>query len=208
MGLTRRTPSAEATTTEPPPLQDPVPVAELTVDDLMVADAEERRAAVLALWGEPGAVPVLLEALDVERDPVVRDALLTVLTGHDDPRVGRRLTADLRSEDVAVRNGAVRALQAMPGAVATLVEEGLLEDDDQDVRVLAVMVLSTVEHPSVPTWLLQVVEEDTGATVVAAAVDAAVTLGGSAGATCAARAVQRFPDDPYLQFLVSLAESS
>ena len=185
----------------------PLPAAVLEAD-LLEGDSDARRGAALALWGDPSAVPLLLTALDAEADPVVRDALLTVLAGHDEPQVGGRLAQDLRSEDVAVRNSAVRALQTMPAAVEALVHDGILDDGDQDVRVLAVMVLSTVPHPEVPTWLLEIVERDAGATVVAAAVDAATTVGGELAAACAGRALARFPEDPYLLFMSSVVGAS
>lgn len=174
-------------------------------EQLAAEDGEQRRRAALDLWGDPDAVPALLAAHAVERDPVVREALLTTLAGQDTPVVGWALAEDLRSEDPGVRNAAVRALQAMPVAVAALVADGVLEDPDADVRILAVMVLSAVTHPDVPVWLHPLVASDPDPRVVAAAVDVALTIGGEVAGELAPAAAARFPQDPYLAFLASTA---
>lgn len=174
-----------------------------TVDGLLRAladpDPESRRRAALDLQGRPEALPALVEAFAEEQDPAVRDALLTTLSGHDDEILARRLAELLRSEEPALRNGAVVALRSMPAGAGPVVG-GLLADPDPDVRILAVMVLAELAHPLAPSWLQQVVGSDPHENVVASAVDAVIGLGeGAAEAT--ATAARRFPANPFLGYL-------
>ena len=171
---------------------------------LGAADAEERRRAALDLAGAVEAVPALLAAARGERQPTVRDAVLTTLAAHDLPEVAHELAGWLGDDDAARRNAAVVALQAMPSGSAAVVD-GLLASGDVRVRTLAVMVLSALAHPGVPGWLEAVVERDEDENVVAAAVDTAQLLEEDLAQRLAARAAQRFPDNPYLQFLRTLA---
>lgn len=174
------------------------------LDQLGSDNPEERRRATLDLWGVPAAIPPLLDAWPGEPSGATREAMLTVLAGHDDPHIAGSLAARLRDDDVAVRNAAVKALQAMPEGFAAVAGD-LLRDPDADVRVLAVMVLSELPHPQVPGWLTPLVHEDDDANVVAAAIDVALTLGGDLAAALAPVAVRRFPDNPYLHFLAGMA---
>jgi hypothetical protein len=205
MGLVRR--AAEAATPD-------LPAGERRLDDrdrdgllvrLRSADAEERRRAVVDLEGEDAVGEHFLAVLEEETGPAVREALLAALAAADDPETGRVLASWLRDEQALRRNEAVTALQTMPQTMAVLVQEGLLTDPDDDVRVLAVMALSVVPHPEVPRWLAPVVSTDASAQVVAAAVDVAVTLDDELAATFAATASARFPTDPYLRFLAGMA---
>lgn len=168
---------------------------------LKTGDAEQRRWAAMDLGANAEEIPALLEAKMCETDPIVAEAILTALTAHDCAEVGRALAADLRSEDAAVRNFSVRALQTLPIAAETLIADGILTDADPDVRVLAVMVLSAVSHPAVPQWLRPVIEFDPEPNVVAAAVDCAVTIASELATEFAALAAGRFPNNPYLRFL-------
>ncbi|WP_432574013.1 HEAT repeat domain-containing protein [Kineococcus sp. SYSU DK005] len=166
--------------------------------------AEERRRAALDLAGVVGAVPALLAAAEAEQQPTVRDALLTTLAAHDLPEVAHHLAGWLAGDDAARRNAAVVALQAMPGGSAAVLDD-LLTRGDVRVRTLAVMVLSALVHPGVPAWLESVVERDEEENVVAAAVDTAQLTDDALARRLAERAAARFPANPYLRFLLTLA---
>ncbi|WP_432524641.1 HEAT repeat domain-containing protein [Kineococcus sp. SYSU DK006] len=171
---------------------------------LRSADAEERRRAALDLAGVAEAVPALLEAADAERQPTVRDAVLTTLLAHDLPEVARHLAGWLADDDAARRNAAVATLQAMPVGAASVLD-ALLTTGDVRVRTLAVMVISALAHPGVPDWLEVVVDADPDENVVAAAVDTAQQLDEALARQLSAAAAARFPANPYLQFLATLA---
>lgn len=167
-------------------------------------DPEERRRAALDLAGVAEAVPALLVAARTERQRTVRDAVLTTLVAHDSPQVASELAGWLGDDDAARRNAAVVALQAMPAGAASVLDE-LLVTGDVRVRTLAVMVLSTLAHPGVPDWLEVVVDADPDENVVAAAVDTAQQLEDALAGQLSAVAAARFPGNPYLQFLATLA---
>ncbi|WP_432563205.1 HEAT repeat domain-containing protein [Kineococcus sp. SYSU DK003] len=174
---------------------------------LRSADAEDRRLAALDLAGLAEVVPHLLAAVDAEAQATVRDALLTTLAGHDEhdgPAVAAHLAGWLSTDDAARRNAAVATLQTMPNGAAAVVGD-LLVTGDVRVRTLAVMVLSALAHPGVPDWLEVVVDADADENVVAAAVDAAQLLEDEVAHRLADAAAARFPDNPYLQFLATLA---
>ncbi|WP_432511318.1 HEAT repeat domain-containing protein [Kineococcus sp. SYSU DK001] len=171
---------------------------------LRSVDAEQRRRAALDLAGVGEAVPALLSAARGERQPVVRDAVLTTLVAHDLPEVARELAGWLGDDDAVRRNAAVLTLQAMPNGAAAVLDE-LLTTGDVRVRTLAVMVLSALPHPGVPDWLEVVVDADADENVVAAAVDAAQQLEDGLARQLATAAAARFPANPYLRFLATLA---
>ncbi|MBB2899547.1 HEAT repeat protein [Kineococcus radiotolerans] len=168
------------------------------------ADPEERRRAALDLAGVAEAVPALLAAARAEPQATVRDAVLTTLVAHDLPEVAQELAGWLGDDDAARRNAAVVTLQAMPHGTAAVLD-ALLVTGDVRVRTLAVMVLSTLAHPGVPDWLEAVVDADPDENVVAAAVDAAQQIDDALARQLSGAAAARFPDNPYLQFLSTLA---
>ncbi|WP_337062922.1 HEAT repeat domain-containing protein [Kineococcus sp. G2] len=171
---------------------------------LRSADPEERRRAALDLAGVAEAVPALLTAARAEQQPTVRDAVLTTLAAHDLPEVARELAGWLGDDDAARRNAAVVTLQAMPTGAAAVLDD-LLVTGDARVRTLAVMVISALVHPGVPDWLEAVVDADPDENVVAAAVDTAQQLEDDLARQLATAAAARFPANPYLQFLATLA---
>ncbi|WP_345713711.1 HEAT repeat domain-containing protein, partial [Kineococcus glutinatus] len=153
------------------------------------------------------ATAALLAAVLAEVAPTVLDAVRTTLAGTDDPAVARALGAWLGSDDTGLRNAVVVALQTMPTGVAGVVTD-LLASPDARVRTLTVMVLSTLPHPRVGQWLALVAEHDTDANIVAAAVDAAQLLDSDLAADLAATGAARFPTNPYLGFLASVATTA
>lgn len=168
---------------------------------LREVDPEIRRRATLDLRGQAAAIPALLDAHAGERDPAVRHALVTVLSEHDDLDVARAFAAELDAEDVAVRGAAATALESMPRAVASLIQE-LLDAPQARVRLMAVSLLPGVDHPDTLGWLGGVVARDDDENVVCAAVDAALAAGHSARHLLD-EALTRFPANPYLGFLAT-----
>ena len=171
---------------------------------LSTGEPEARRRAALDLEGDVDAVHALLELVGTETDPSVRDAVLTTLAAHDTPDIARAVAVHLGRDDAGLRNAVVVALQAMPTGTAAVVGE-LLDAPDARTRTLAVMVLSTLAHPEVGTWLRLVAERDTDANIVAAAVDAAQLLDPALAADVATTAARRFPANPYLACLATVA---
>jgi HEAT repeat protein len=169
-------------------------------------DPAQRRLAARDLAAHPQAALALGQALAVETDAAVRQALFTSLAAHASDAAVQALLPLLRSEEPSLRNGAIEALAAMPQAVAPCVDQ-MLRDADPDVRIFTVNLLGELRHPGVPGWLVQVLLHDSHVNVVAAALEVLAEVG-SAAELPALRAVrQRYDDDAFIQFAADLAIS-
>lgn len=167
-------------------------------------DPECRREAALRLDGVAEAVPALLDRLEVETEPAVRDALLTTLAGHDTEAVAFGLAGHLASDDPGLRSAVAEAMAAMPESVPALMP-ALLTDPDHDVRVMTVMVLANLRHPEAGSWLVAIIRDDPHPNVVSAAIGALLPSAGPEHATLLQQALRRFPGDPFLRFVVENA---
>lgn len=110
----------------------------------------------------------------------------------------------LRSEDAALRNGVIEALQRMPDALVPHIRP-LLEDEDSDVRIFAVNVLGALAHPQAPRWLEAVLRCDPHVNVCAAAVEGLAELGDAASVPALGALPARFPAEPFIAFAVQAA---
>jgi HEAT repeat protein len=181
-----------------------MPAVDPPVRPLDSPDPECRREAALGLDGVAEAVPALLGRLEVETDAAVRDAILTTLVGHDTPAVAAGLAGHLASEDPGLRTAAAQAMAALPGSVPALIPD-LLADPDHDVRIMIVMVLADLRHPEADAWLVAMIRDDPHPNVVTAAIGALLPSAGAEHVTLLRHALQRFPGDPFLRFLVETA---
>lgn len=166
-------------------------------------DPATRRWAARDLAMHPGAVAILIDHLVVEQDLSVREVMLTTLVRLNDPIALASLVALLRSEDAATRNEAVETLRELPDHVSTIIHE-LLSDKSPDVRILAVNVLESLRHPDVEKWLVEVIETDPHVNVCATAVDLLAEIGTERSREPLERLKTRFPEVPYLAFVIEL----
>lgn len=196
-----------ALTRSAPPVPAAAPAAPADPDtlrhQLATADTAGRRAAARALAALPEAAAWLGEHLVGEPELSVRAVVFSSLS-----RIGGAGAVDallplLRSQDAALRNGAIEALAGMPQAVAPRVQQ-LLADDDGDVRIFAVNLLGQLPHPEVPRWLARVLQEDDAPNVVGAALDVAAEVAGAELDGPLRVAVARFPADPFIAFAADL----
>lgn len=171
------------------------------------SDVTERRDAIRALPDNAEANMALVRRLEVEPVAGVRELIADTLVGRATSEVVASLMPYLRSEDASLRTLVARTLALMPELVATEVPK-LLEDEDPDVRIMTIMVLSDLQHPSVPGWLHAVAEHDPHANVVGCALNELLPLAGPADLVVFERAAGRFSGDPFIAFVLSLAESS
>jgi len=171
---------------------------------LAASDASERRAAARALADHPAAAAALCDQLEAERAPSVRAMILTSLIRMASPAVAGRLAALLRSEDAALRNGAIEALREMPEAIGPHVD-ALLADPDDDVRLFAVNILSEVSHVQAPDWLVGVIRHEPHPNVCAAAVDGLAEIGTLAAIPDLEALRDRFPGDAFMAFAINTA---
>ena len=194
--LVRRTEAAEA---ETPRLTNDV-----LIEQLFAPDSATRRSAVRALDASAESIDALVARLGQEASASVRGAIFNALAKAATPSAVEGLLFYLRGEDSALRNGAIEALQGLPGVVGPHIEL-LLADPNPDVRISAVGVLSALAHPDIPNWLAEVVRHDANVNVCAAAVDALAEAGDEAAAEASAALPERFPGVPYIAFAAATA---
>lgn len=174
------------------------------LEELAASDATMRRWAARDLVECPDVAVALVERLKIEPELSVREVILTTLTRLADPAAISGLIDCLRSEDAALRNEVVEAMQQLPEEVAPIMR-GLLADKDPDVRIFAVNVLESLCHPEVEAWLIDVIESDDHVNACATAVDLLGEVGTEAALEALARLKARFTDEPYIQFAADLA---
>jgi HEAT repeat protein len=168
------------------------------------ADPAVRRWAARDLLTYPQATEALVDRLRCEDDISVREVILTSLTRLGGTVAVAGLVQCLRSEDAQVRNEAIEAMKGLPTEVA-LIMDGLLRDPDSDVRIMAVNVLESLQHPKVETWLIEVIERDPVINVCGTAVDLLGEVGSPLAQDALERLQHKFPDEPYIQFATRLA---
>ncbi|MCJ2056419.1 HEAT repeat domain-containing protein [Methylobacterium sp. J-048] len=198
MALKKPTPAPKADAA--PPKAD---LAVLTAA-LAAPESGERRRAARELGAFPEAGPLLCAHLAAEPAASVRAVILTTLIRIKSPAVVEGLLPLLRSEDSALRNAAIEALQEMSAEVEPYVGD-LLADPDSDVRILTVNMLSQLPHPKAPDWLAEVVARDAHINVCAAAVDGLAEIGNERAVAPLQALAARFPDVPFIRFAAAAA---
>jgi HEAT repeat protein len=163
-----------------------------------------RRWAARDLTDCPEAAAALVERLKIEPEVSVREVILTTLTRLGDQTAVAGLVDCLRSEDAALRNEAIEAMQQLPEEVAPIMRE-LLADPDADVRIFAVNILESLRHREVEAWLIEVIDKDPHINVCAAAVDLLSEVGTAAALEALPRLKSRFAEEPYIHFAADLA---
>jgi HEAT repeat protein len=149
-------------------------------------------------------VPVLRDALAVEGNPRVREAILTSLCRIATVESAVVIVPYVASDDAGVRRAALDALCSMPLAAAPHLE-AMLSDEDADVRLLACEVARVLPADLATPLLLRVLERDGVANVCTAAIDVLTEMAGHEALDALRAAAARFPDDTFLQFGVEAA---
>jgi HEAT repeat protein len=172
------------------------------------ADAGVRRWAARDLAAFPQAAARLCARLVDERDDSVRAVLFSSIAQLGSRDAGAAVVDGilplLRSEDAALRNGAIELLSGLPDAVAPRIDV-LLRDADSDVRIFTVNLLGNLPHARVPQWLAQVLKTELEPNVIGAAIEVLAEVGGPALAAPLRDARARFADDPFIAFAADLA---
>jgi HEAT repeat protein len=169
-------------------------------------DPAERRRAARALASRPGAVPALAAALGPEPDAAVREAILAALATIGGDAAARALIPALRSEDAGLRNGAIEALRAMPGALRPHLP-ALLADPDSDVRILAAELARSLPPGDATRVLCDMLRAEGHPNACAAALDVLAEVG-TADALPTLHAVSaRFAADAFVPFAARAAVS-
>jgi HEAT repeat protein len=167
-------------------------------------DAGIRRRAARALADDENAATALAECLGTEAEPSVRNALFGSLVAIGGPRAAELVAPYVRSEDAALRGGAIEALKHLHEAAVAAVDE-LLNDSDADLRLLAIEVTRAWPLARAAPRLQRIFDEDAHVNVCAAAVDVATEAGSPELLPALARLRLRFQDETFLLFAVDIA---
>jgi HEAT repeat protein len=160
-----------------------------------------RRQAARELAHMAEGIPKLCDHLEREPAVSVRSVILTALIQSRSGAAVEGLIRYLRSENTALRNEVVEALQEMPGEIAPYME-ALLSDPESDVRIFAVNILSVLPNARAPEWLNKVILEDRHVNVCAAAVDCLAEVGTPASIPALKELRLRFGDQPFMTFAI------
>jgi HEAT repeat protein len=167
-------------------------------------DPDERRRAARALSTDPATASALADRLEREPELVVRDALFASLVVIGGSQVASLVAPLLRSEDAGLRGGAIEALKRLGEAAVTALD-GLLDDSDPDVRILAIEVTRVWPAELANPRLKRVFDDDPHVNVCGAAVDVATELGTDELLGSLAELRNRFANDQFLVFAVDIA---
>jgi HEAT repeat protein len=168
------------------------------------ANAEERWTAARAAAELPDSSAALAAALPQETDSRVREAMFTSLA-----RIGTRdsvaaMLPMLRSDDAAMRTGALDALRSSVIATHELLPQ-LLNDPDVDVRILSCELARSLPNEEASRSLCALLAREAELNVCAAAVEVLAEVGNDSALPTLARCAQRFAQVPFLSFAIKLA---
>jgi len=197
MPLIRKTPVAVSPVAVSP--SGSLPGAE--VGALTSGSDDERWAAARAAADIPGAAKSLGEAVARERNPRVREAMFTSLSRISSAEAVESLLPLLRSDDSALRTGALDALGAMKSVVQPYVAQ-LMCDHDPDVRLLACELVRTLPDDAACGLLCDLIGGEIEPNVCAAAVEVLSEVGGPDALPILAQCAERFRAIPFLVFAI------
>ena len=171
---------------------------------LTSANPDERWAAARAAADVSGGAEVLASGLRTETDPNVREAMFTSLA-----RIGTTASANLllpllRCDEAQLRTGALDALRMMPAAVHEILP-ALLQDRDQDVRILSCELARILPSDEATKLLCAVLADEQQVNVCAAAVEVLTEVGSPAALPFLAECGRRFRGAPFLGFAIGIA---
>lgn len=167
------------------------------------ADPAERWAAARASAEFPDSTSALAAALPKEPEARVREAMLTSLV-----RIGTRdsllsLLPMLRTDDAALRMGALDALRSSVAIVGEVLPR-LLRDPDADVRIVSCELARTLPSEDASRALSALLTDESEVNVCAAAIEVLAEVGTPAALPALAQCAQRFAQAPFVTFAVKL----
>lgn len=171
---------------------------------LTAEDPEQRRLAARSLASRADALPVLAAALASETVPAVREALLDAIACVGSREAALVLLPTLLSEDAALRNAGLVALQTMPGILPDLLP-GLLSHADCDVRILATELARVLPPPVATDILCRMLEGETHPNACGAALDVLAQVGTADALPTLEHVAERFAGDPFMGFAARTA---
>ncbi len=165
---------------------------------------DDRRLAVrgLAELNDDTWLDVMIAALKADKDAGVQDLILQTLRKRGGNNVVDALIGFLASQDAHLRNSVIDVLQQMPKEMESHMAS-LLANDDADVRIFAINIMASLQHPSVPEWLEAVIVHDKHLNVCMTALDLLAETGEKSMCASVNTLLTRYPDEPYVAFSVA-----
>jgi HEAT repeat protein len=168
------------------------------------ADPEVRWTAARAAAGLPDCAAAVAAALPEEPDSRVREAMFTSLA-----RIGTRdsvagMLPMLRSDEAALRTGALDALRSSVIATHELLPQ-LLNDPDVDVRILSCELARALPSEDASRILCALLAREAEINVCAAAIEVLAEVGNCAALPTLEQCARRFSEAPFLTFAIKLA---
>lgn len=174
------------------------------IANLTNPQAETRWSAARSLGNYPQAIPALAVALGIERVSRVREAIITALISIGDEASVRALLPYLRSQDAGLRSATVEALQSLPNAISSFVDQ-LLKDSDSDVRLVATELVRNMPSGKATEALCRLLERERDPNVCAAAIELLAEVGTRDAVPALQSCAERFAGVPFLAFAASTA---
>ncbi len=173
-------------------------------DKLSDASADIRWQAARALAHDATAVPALAGALHVEASPQVREAIFTSLVQIGSIESAGAISSFIRSDDAALRTGALDALAVMPAQAEALLP-GLLRHEDPDVRLLSCELGRSLSADTATRLLGALLQIERHTNVCAAAVEVLAEVGTPDAVAPMLVCKARFPTESFLGFAIDEA---
>jgi len=186
------------------PAEHPKRIPGEVLGGLLSPDPEERWAAARAAAELPGTSAALAAALAQETDSRVREAMFTSLVRMGTRESIVRVLPMLRSNDSALRTGALDALRSSPIAAHELLAD-LLNDPDADVRLLSCELARNLPSDEATRSLCALLTREPEINVCAAAIEVLAEVGDQEALPALAQCAQRLAQVPFLVFAIKLA---
>ena len=170
-------------------------------EGLGAASPDARWSAARAIGADPKAVAALGSALSGEQDGRVCEAIFAALARAATNESAKAVLPCLRSDEAALRTGALDALRAMPKAALAIFPD-LLSDPDPDVRLLSCEIARSLPPTEATAQLCALIEHEVEVNVCAAAIDVLAEVGDSSALTPLDRCAARFAHQPFLSFAI------
>jgi HEAT repeat protein len=174
------------------------------LNGLRDSDPEQRWSAARAAADVPGGADALIEALQSEGSPRVREAMLTSLMRIGSPTSIASIVRFLRSDDASLRTSALDALRTRHDVVRAHLPT-LMNDPDIDVRVLSCEVVRGLPSAEATQMLCDLLGRESEPNVCAAAIDVLAEVGDARALSALAECAKRFHDTPFLAFATKIA---
>lgn len=179
------------------------PLAPGRIHALTQGSDDDRWSAARAAGDHPDEVQALGDAVAHERNPRVREAMFTSLSRIGTAQSVEALVPLLRSDDSALRTGALDALRAMKTVIPPYVPR-LIDDPDSDVRLLACELARALPGDDASRLMCGLIESEREPNVCASAIEVLAEVGGPEALPALARCAERFSATPFLVFSIRM----